>query len=75
MHPMILTELAAARHADLLHDAEMRRRTRAPRTARHSGRPSILGVAALATVRQLRASGLKLSDRSVRRSRVEACCA
>ncbi len=48
MHPTITTELAIARHAELLRDAESHRRVRLARGAHAGSRPALATLTAAA---------------------------
>jgi hypothetical protein len=78
MHPTIATELAAARHAELLREAEHRRRVRVARDARPAGRPVLttLTTAVTEAAQRLRRSAGELARlRAPEQSAVEPCCA
>ena len=76
MHPTIVTELAAARRADLLRDVESHRRARPGRAARPSSRQARLIFATVAVPRLFRIpGGLLFGQHSRRRSATQACCA
>ena len=77
MHPMIVTELAAARRADLLRDVESHRRARLARGARPNSRPARPLFPKVTTAGRLFRirGGLLFGQRSRHQSAAEACCA
>lgn len=76
MHPAIVTELAAARRADLLRAAETHRTAHSVRAARPHIRPARHLPTVAAAGRLLRIRGRMLfGRRSLHQSAPEVCCA
>ena len=76
MHPAIVIELAAARHAELLHAAESRHATRLVRTG-SVRRPALtrLSTSAAVTTRRLRQRAAQLiALGTAQQSTLEPCC-
>ena len=77
MHPVILTELAAARHAELLRTADLQRRARLPRPSSPDRRRAHSLVATVATSHLLRGWRGRLSGHrsTPQQSGAAVCCA